>query len=74
MTGAPVLVRGNEHTAQVLGYLKSARLEHGLLINFGSYKFEIRKFAWSEELARNRGLKSNPVGFLPAVFEFFAVT
>jgi GxxExxY protein len=34
-----------EHEAQILGYLKSARLEHGLLINFGSYKFEIRKFA-----------------------------
>jgi len=29
-------------------YLKSARLEHGLLINFGSYKFEIRKYTWSE--------------------------
>src|SRR5712671_6686813 len=38
----------NEHAAQILGYLKSARLEHGLLINFGSYKFELRKFAWSE--------------------------
>jgi GxxExxY protein len=37
-----------EHEAQILGYLKSARLEHGLLINFGSYKFQIRKFAWSE--------------------------
>ena len=37
-----------EHEAQILGYLKSARLEHGLLVNFGSYKFEIRKFAWSE--------------------------
>lgn len=37
-----------EHEAQVLGYLKSARLEHGLLINFGSYKFEIRKFIWTE--------------------------
>ena len=36
-----------EHEAQVLGYLKSARIEHGLLINFGSYKFEIRKFIWS---------------------------
>ena len=35
------------HVAQVLGYLKSARLEHGLLINFGSYKVELRKFAWS---------------------------
>jgi GxxExxY protein len=38
-----------EHEAQILGYLKSARLEHGLLINFGSYKFEIRKYAWSED-------------------------
>jgi GxxExxY protein len=37
-----------EHEAQVLGYLKSAKLEHGLLINFGSYKFEIRKFIWSQ--------------------------
>jgi GxxExxY protein len=37
-----------EHEAQTLGYLKSARLEHGLLINFGSYKFEIRKFAWTD--------------------------
>ncbi|HUD48091.1 MAG TPA: GxxExxY protein [Candidatus Baltobacteraceae bacterium] len=37
-----------EHVAQILGYLKSARLEHGLLINFGSYKFEIRKFALSQ--------------------------
>src|SRR2546427_13112152 len=26
----------DEHVAQILGYLKSARLEHGLLINFGS--------------------------------------
>lgn len=34
-----------EHTAQIMGYLKSARLSHGLLINFGSYQFEIRKFA-----------------------------
>ena len=37
-----------EHEAQILGYLKSSRLEHGLLINFGSYRFEIRKFAWTE--------------------------
>jgi GxxExxY protein len=37
-----------EHEAQVLGYLKSAKLEHGLLINFGSPRFEMRKFVWSE--------------------------
>jgi GxxExxY protein len=33
-----------EHTAQVLGYLKSTGLDHGMLINFGSYKFQVRKF------------------------------
>jgi len=38
-----------EHFAQVLGYLKASRLEHGLLINFGSPKFEIRKFIWSKD-------------------------
>jgi len=37
-----------EHKAQILGYLKSARLQHGLLINFGSPKFEMRKFIWTE--------------------------
>ncbi len=34
-----------EHVAQIIGYLKSARLKHGLLINFGSYQFEIKKYA-----------------------------
>ena len=33
-----------EHTAQLLGYLKSARRHHGLLINFGSYGFQIKKY------------------------------
>ena len=35
----------DEHVAQLLGYLKSTRIEHGLLINFGSYKFAIKKYA-----------------------------
>jgi hypothetical protein len=48
----------DEHSAQVLGYLKSARLEHGLLINFGSYRFELRKFAWSQEAARRKSKPS----------------
>ena len=42
----------DEHAAQVLGHLKLARLEHGLLINFGSYKFELRKYVWSQTVAR----------------------
>jgi len=37
-----------EHEAQILGYLKASRVEHGLLINFGSPRFEIRKFIWNE--------------------------
>src|SRR5213078_2537944 len=44
----------DEQVAQVLGYLKSARLEHGLLINFGSYKFEMLKLAWSQDAARRK--------------------
>lgn len=36
-----------EHEAQILGYLKSARMEHGMLINFGSYRFQIRKYIWT---------------------------
>jgi GxxExxY protein len=39
-----------EHTAQLLGYLRVCRKEHGLLINFGAPKLEIRKYALSQEL------------------------
>jgi GxxExxY protein len=34
----------DEHTAQVLGYLRSSRLEHALLINFGAPVIQIKKF------------------------------
>lgn len=34
----------DEHTAQLLGYLRSSRIEHGLLVNFGAPRLEIRKF------------------------------
>lgn len=44
-----------EHKAQIIGYLRSADMEHGLLINFGSYKFQIEKFILDK---RNR---STPV-------------
>ena len=37
----------DEHIAQIIGYLKSAKLADGLLINFGSYKFEIKKYIQS---------------------------
>jgi GxxExxY protein len=34
----------DEHIAQLLGYLRASRIEHGLLINFGAPKFQIRKY------------------------------
>jgi GxxExxY protein len=37
----------DEHVAQLLGYLRSSGYEHGLLINFGAPKLEIRKYALS---------------------------
>jgi GxxExxY protein len=38
----------DQHYAQLLGYLRSARMEHGVLVNFGAATFEIRKLAMSE--------------------------
>ncbi|MFI5356940.1 MAG: GxxExxY protein [Opitutales bacterium] len=37
----------DEHVAQILGYLRASHIEHGLLVNFGSPKLEVRKFALS---------------------------
>ena len=34
----------DEHIAQILGYLKSSRIETGLLINFGSAKLQVKKY------------------------------
>ena len=42
----------DEHIAQILGYLKATRVEDGLLINFGSYRFEIKKYVMSQEKAQ----------------------
>ena len=38
----------NEHVAQLLGYLRSSRVETGLLINFGAPKLEIKKYVLSQ--------------------------
>ena len=32
------------HTSQLLGYLRATSMQHGLLINFGAPKLQIRKF------------------------------
>jgi len=36
-----------EHTAQILGYMRACRIEHGLLINFGASRLEIKKYVLS---------------------------
>jgi PD-(D/E)XK nuclease superfamily len=41
-------VLADEHVAKILGYLRASRLEHGLLINFGAPRFEIKKYALSQ--------------------------
>jgi len=63
----------DEHVAQMLGYLKAARIEHGLLINFGSYRFQIRKYAFRQGQAAAEGLSplTGRVSLLSALFAFF---
>lgn len=39
----------NEHVAQLLGYLRASRNEHGILINFGASTLYIKKFVLSDE-------------------------
>jgi GxxExxY protein len=41
----------DEHVAQILGYLKSARIETGLLINFGASKLQIKKYLMTLQAA-----------------------
>ena len=36
------------HLAQLLNYMKAMKLEHGLLINFGSEKFQCKKVVKSQ--------------------------
>jgi GxxExxY protein len=36
-----------DHTAQLLGYLRASRIEHGLLINFGAPRLEVKKYILS---------------------------
>ena len=40
----------NEHIAQLLGYLRACRKEHGLLVNFGAPRLEVKKYALSQSL------------------------
>lgn len=38
----------DEHIAQLLGYLRACRMEHGLLINFGAPRLQIKKYVLSD--------------------------
>jgi len=40
----------DEHIAQLLGYLRASRVEHGLLVNFGAPKYQIRKFILNDAI------------------------
>ncbi|MFA5263611.1 MAG: GxxExxY protein [Opitutaceae bacterium] len=39
----------DEHIAQLLGYLRSSRIETGLLINFGALVLYVKKFLMSDK-------------------------
>ena len=43
--GASTIV--DEHIAQLLGYLRASRIEHGLLINFGGPRLQVKKLILS---------------------------
>jgi len=41
----------DEHVAQILGYLRSSRIETGLLINFGAPILHVKKYLMSDPTA-----------------------
>ena len=41
----------DEHVAQLLGYLRCSRIEHGLLVNFGAPHFYIKKYILNDAFA-----------------------
>ena len=64
----------DEHVAQVLGYMRASSQEHGVLINFGSAKFEIRKFILSEfRNSPKSRLLPQAFAFLSSLFAFSAL-
>lgn len=44
-----IRVTTDEHVAQLLGYLKSSRVEVGSLINFGAAKLYVKKYLMSAD-------------------------
>jgi GxxExxY protein len=50
----------DDHVAQLLGYLKSARIETGLLINFGAAKLFVKKYLMTDASAPPPASSSEP--------------
>ena len=47
----------DEHVAQLLGYLRASRVEHGVLINFGAPRFQINKYIINDAIEQDKKLK-----------------
>jgi GxxExxY protein len=62
----------DEHVAQLLGYLRASRTEHGLLMNFGATKYEIRKFVLSQ--SDRGGAYGGIVGSVLCILASFALS
>lgn len=61
----------DEHKAQLIGYLRSANIEHGLLINFGSTTFEIKKYVLSKKSDRSALQKTTSILLALAPFALY---
>jgi len=62
----------SEHIAQILGYLRASRIDDGLLINFGSYKFEIKKYIQGHNRTQGtQGMRDTLAILFFALFAFF---
>ncbi len=60
----------DEHRAQLIGYLRASGVEHGLLINFGSYRFQIKKYALRSP---SESFAGKLASFLLSIFAFSAI-
>ena len=61
----------NEHVAQLLGYLRASRVEHGALLNFGAPKFQIRKLAMQDPNPTLTSVITSLLTLLSPFFPYF---